>query len=373
MLAPNENDASIIRHDVVREVWSYGKVRANRRAAGHDGEGPVLMENLVLKYAGLLYLDRTLPLLTGEVKVDGVDLEYEVFPRVEDLFRRQAREAEFPVAEMSMSTFMVMKARGDTSLVGLPIFPSRHFRHREIYVNTLAGIRTPSDLIGKRVGVPEYQMTAALWIRAFLAHDYGVVPSDIRWRTGGLREPDFRERLPTKLPDEVRIERIPSDQSLERLLREGGLDALITTEQPPYFGESEPSVRRLFADYGEVEREYFRRTSLFPIMHLVVLRRDLYEEYPWLAESLTRAFMSAKSVGWDRMRFQPSLPVMLPWLQEQIEELDRAFELDVWPYGVSANVTVLRAMTKYAAEQGLTSRQLEIAELFAPETLTLDL
>jgi 4,5-dihydroxyphthalate decarboxylase len=322
-----------------------------------------------LSYAGLLYLDRTLPLLTGEVRPEKVNLRYEVFPRVEELFRRQAQDAEFQVAEMSMGTFMVMVSRGKAPFVGLPVFLSRHFRHREVYVNTGAGITDPASLRGKRVGVPEYQMTAALWVRAFLEHDHGVRPEQIQWFTGGLREPSYKQRLAIDLPPGVEVQRIPADQTLEGMLQRGGLDALITTELPRYDPSAPVTVRRLFPDYGAVERDYFARTGLFPIMHLVVLRRDVYEADQSLARSLTEAFGRAKEIGGQKLRFQPSLMVALPWLWEAVEEVDRLFDGDAFPYGVEPNRRVLEAMTSYAFEQGLTKRKVDVEELFAPEVL----
>jgi 4,5-dihydroxyphthalate decarboxylase len=330
------------------------------------------MGDLELTYAGLLYLDRTLPLLTGEVRPSGVDLRYEVFPRVEDLFRRQAQHAEFPVSEMSLGTFLVLTARGDAPFVGLPVFLSRHFRHREVYVNERAGITEPTALRGKRVAVPEYQMTAAVWVRGILRDEYGIEPEEIDWHTGGLREPAYAERLAVRLPAGVEVRRIPVDRTLEEMLQSGDLDALITTEQPPAMREPGSPIRRLFTDYGEVERAYYSRTGIFPIMHLLVVRRDVYEANPWVAKSLTDAFTEAKAAGNARLRFQPSLPVGLPWLQEAIEEVDRDFDGDAFPYGVEPNRHVLDVMTRYMHEQGLTARRVGVDELFAPEATVVD-
>ncbi|HEX6443876.1 MAG TPA: hypothetical protein VF053_02220 [Streptosporangiales bacterium] len=325
------------------------------------------MGELELTYAGLLYLDRTLPLLTREVRPRGVDLRYEVFPRVEDLFRRQAQHAEFPVSEMSLGTFLVLAARGDSPFVGLPVFLSRHFRHRQIYVNERAGITEPAELRGRRLAVPEYQMTAAVWVRGMLRDEYGIEPEEIDWHTGGLREPKYAERLAVRLPAGVEVRRIPADRTLEGMLGSGDLDALITTEQPPAMREPGSPIRRLFTRYGEVERAYYARTRIFPIMHLLVVRRDVYDENPWVAEALTHAFVAAGSAGAARLRFEPSLAVGLPWLQESIEEVDRDFGGDAFPYGVEPNRHVLEVLTRYMHEQGLTARRVGVDELFAPE------
>lgn len=324
------------------------------------------MGDLELTYAGLLYLDRTLPLLTGEVRPRGVDLRYEVFPRVEDLFRRQARRAEFPVSEMSLGTYLVLLSRGESPFIGLPVFLSRHFRHREIYVNGDAGITGPAALRGRRIGVPEYQMTAAVWVRGLLHDEYGIGPEELEWHTGGLREPAYAERLPVRVPG-VEVRRIPAERTLEDMLESGDLDALITTEQPPIMRAPGSAVRRLFPGYGTAERDYVARTGLFPIMHLLVVRRDVYDANPWVARSLTDAFTEAKAIGAERLRFQPSLPVGLPWIQESIDELDRVFDGDAFPYGVEPNRRVLEAMTRYAHEQGLTARRVDVDELFAAE------
>lgn len=329
------------------------------------------MNDLALTYAGLQYFDRTLALIDKKVTVPGVDLDFEVFPRVEDLFRRQAQSAEFPVSEMSLGTYLVMVARGDCPFIGLPVFPSRLFRHRDVYVSSASGIESPADLRGKRIGVPEYQMTAAVWIREFLGSDYGVRPEELHWHTGGLREPKYQERLAVTLPEGVRLDRIPEGQTLEGMLLGGGLDALISTEQPRYPEAESGRVRRLFTDYGRIERDYFARTGIFPIMHLVVLRKDVYAEHPELAAAFTRAFAEAKRIGHEQLRFQPSLPVSLPWVQEQLDDVDRLFGGDAFPYGVEANRTVLETIAEATHAQGLTPRRVAVEELFAAETLGL--
>jgi 4,5-dihydroxyphthalate decarboxylase len=329
------------------------------------------MSTPTLTYAGLQYFDRTLALIDGTVRVPGVQIGFEVFPRVEDLFRRQAQHAEFPISEMSLGTYLVMTARGNCPFIGLPVFPSRLFRHRDVYVGANAGISRPEDLRGKKVGVPEYQMTAAVWIREFLSSDYGVRPEDIHWHTGGLREPGYAARLAVTLPDGVRLDRIGEDKTLEGMLLTGDLDALISTEPPRYPAADAHRARRLFPAYGQVERDYYARTGIFPIMHLVVLRRDVYEQQPDLAVRLTEAFMEAKRIGQRQLRFQPSLPVSLPWVAEQIEVVDQLFGGDAFPYGVEANRTVLQTLSDATFDQGLAARRVSVDELFAPETLKL--
>ncbi len=328
------------------------------------------MAKLKLTYAGQIYLDRTMPLRTGEVSPEGIDLNYLIVP-VGDLFRRTCQNAEFEAAELSLSSYMLMRSRGDDRYIAVPVFPSRNFRHNGVYVNTRAGIERPQDLIGKNVGVTEYQMTAALWIRAFLQYDYGVTPQSIHWWKGGLTTPFHTDRLAHDTPPGVQLDPIPSDQSLEGMLDSGGLDALVTPSPPLPFRAGSPNIRRLFPDYWQVEREYFQRTGCFPIMHTVVVRRDVYEANRWVPRTLFEAFTESKRLGMMRLREVGQLAVSIPWLATQLEEVDRIFDGDAFKYGFDANLSTLESMTQYSYEQGLSKRKLDPRELFAPETLNI--
>lgn len=323
-----------------------------------------------LEYAGLLYWDRTLALRDGSVKPIGVDLTYRVFEDPGELFVRQCQDAEFETSELSLSSYLAMISRGDDRFVGIPVFPSRHFRHAQIYVNVDAGIERPADLIGRRVGVLEYQMTAAVWIRAFLEHDFGVAPSDVDWVTGGLRTPDdFAERLAINLPDDVSLRRIPPETTLESSLENGQISALISAYPPLTMGTEGSRVAPLFADHRAVERDYYARTGIFPIMHLVAIRRDVYEADRSIAMRLYSAFKEAQGVGRQRLHQVAGLAVSLPWLEAELQDTRNLFGDDPFPYGVSANKDVVDALLRYALEQGITVRELEIGDLFAPETL----
>lgn len=325
-------------------------------------------KRIALAYGGVDYLDRTAALQTGAVSPAGVDFNYVVVNGVGDLFRRVAQFAEFDAAEFSASTYMMMLGRGDRRFVAIPVFPSRAFRHNQVYINSKAGISRPQDLAGRKVGIQDYQMTAALWVRAFLEHEYGVAPPKINWWTGGLYTPDFAERAPMKLPPGVEIKRIPETETMENMLTAGTLDALITTEPPRAFLAGNPNVSRLFPDHRTVERDYFKKTGFFPIMHLVVLRREVYEQNRWLAVSLLEAFEASKKLGKERMHYQGAYAVALPWLGAEMEDLDRSFGGDAFPYGVAKNRAILEQMVVYAHEQGFTAKKLEVDELFAPET-----
>ena len=326
------------------------------------------MSKLRLTYGGYVYLDRTRALQFGQVAVEGVDFNFESI-EISELFRRMAQHIEFDVAEMSLSTYLVMLGQGDDRLVGIPVFLSRAFRHSRVFVHSDAGINEPADLKGKQVGTPEYQMTAGLWIRGFLEHDYGVAASDMTWFYGGSDEPVYAERRHHDAPPDVSLEQIPKGRTLSGMLESGELDALITAADPAPYRRGSPKVRRLFENPWSVERDYFTRTGIFPIMHLVVIRREIYERNRWLAVSLLNAFIESKRLGMERMRLTGALPVAIPWLAADIEELDAMFGGDAFPYGFGQNRLALEAATTYANEQGLTPRRFEPEDLFAPETL----
>lgn len=327
------------------------------------------MSRLRLNYGGVSYLDRTRALETGEVSPSGIDLNYVVPASIGDLFRAVAARAEFDVAEFSLCTLMLMVGKGDNRLVGLPIFPSRAFRHEQIYINVKSGIKQPSDLAGRLVGVSEYQMTAALWVRAHLQHDYNVPPDKIRWRTGGFFVPRHVSRMHLELPPGVELQQIPEEDTLQGMLLDGRIDALVSTEPPTAFVAGDARVARLFSDVRHVELEYFKRTGFFPIMHTVAMRRDVYEANRWIAMSLLNAFNEAKRIGREKLAYQGAYAVGLPWLSLETEELNALFGGDAFPHGFQSNLKILEAMTTYAHEQGFTPRKLDPRELFAPEAL----
>ena len=327
------------------------------------------MTELSVTYAGAEYLDRMRALQFGIVKPEGVDLTYLPINHVGELFRRMAQDAEFDVSEMSMSTLMVMVSQGDDRLIGIPVFPSRAFRHSQIYVSAASGIERPEDLAGRNVGVPEYQMTAALWQRALLQHDYGVGGEDVHWWTGGLKTPEYHERHHHSLPPGVTLDRIPSEKALESMLDAGEIDALIHAHAPDHFRAGSPNVRRLFPNYREVEMDYYRRTRLFPVMHTVVVRRDIYEASPWIVTSLLDAFEASKQLGYARMRDLDTLAIGHPWLAAEWDDVRAEFGGDPFVYGYEPNLHLLEAMAQYSHEQGLSDRKLHPEELFAPESL----
>jgi 4,5-dihydroxyphthalate decarboxylase len=312
--------------------------------------------------------DRTQALADGRVRPDGIDLNCLTLP-VEETFFRMLRHQEFDVAEMSLSSYVLSMFQNEPPFVAIPVFPSRFFRHSCIFVRAASGIRTPADLAGKRVGTPEYQMTAAVWIRGILSDDYGVGVDAVRHFTGGEEEPNRPEKLPLDLPPRIRVERIGPHQTLSSMLARGEIDALFTARTPSSFGTGDGRVKRLFENFVDVERGYFRRTGIFPIMHTVVIRRDVYGRDPWIAQSLYKAFLTAQRHAYRDLGETAALKTMLPWLTAHVEETRREMGADFWPYGLEPNRTTLSTFLRYSHDQGLAKRLLEPESLFAPETL----
>src|SRR5438552_1867277 len=312
--------------------------------------------------------DRTRALLEERIPVDGIKLNY-LNLVVEETFFRMLRHREFDVAEMSLSSYTVSLAKPESPFVAIPVFPSRYFRHSCIYVHSASGIGEPKDLIGKRVGTPEYQMTAPVWIRGILADEYDVPVDAVTYCTGGEEEAGRSEKLNLDLPPSINVERIGPSDTLAAMLRDGAIDALYTARMPSSFRAGDGRVRRLFDDYVGVEREYFRRTRIFPIMHTVVLRRELYERDRWIAQSLYKAFCAAQKLTYADLQDTAALKVMLPWANAHVEETRKEMGDDFWPYGFEPNRHVLSTFLRYHHEQGLSRRRLEPEELFAPETL----
>jgi 4,5-dihydroxyphthalate decarboxylase len=311
--------------------------------------------------------DRTQGLRDGSVPVEGVSLTCIGLP-VEEIFHRMARFAEFDAAELSLSSYVISLQLGKP-FIAVPAFPSRMFRHSGIYVNSDSGIAEPADLIGRTVGVAEYQLTANVWIRGILQEHYGVPVTSVTYRTGGLHEPGRTEKLPLSLPDDIRVQPIGGRQTLAQMLVSGEIDALYTPRTPAPYAQGRPEVRRLFDDAAAEEARYFAATGLFPIMHTVVLRRALYAEHRWLARAFFKAFEQARRRALDGIDETATLRYMVPWLPEEVARTRRLLGDDYWPYGLPANQRVLETFLRYAVEQGLAPGPLRPADLFAPETL----
>ena len=311
--------------------------------------------------------DRVRAFHTGAVRMEGAEIRYVPVKSPPDLFTRMVRDGEFDAAEMSLGFYLPARAERQLPFVAIPVFPSRVFRHSFIFVNTRAGIATPKDLEGKRIGVRGYRQTAGVWIRGILRDEYGVSLDRVRWVEGGVNAPRKRETTLDIRPDGSgpSIEFAPDDRSLNDMLADGEIDALVGAELPHTLATS-PNVARLFPDYRAVEREYFTRTGLYPTMHTVVIREELHRRHPWIAESLYKAFEEAKAWAHVQNRFMGALHYMLPWLSEQMEEIDRVFGGDPFPYGLEANRKPLETMMRYLVADGFLTRTVAIDDLFVP-------
>ncbi|HKY10194.1 MAG TPA: ABC transporter substrate-binding protein [Candidatus Binatia bacterium] len=306
--------------------------------------------------------DHTRALADGRVKVDGIDIQFINLSPPSQIFLRMLHDEAYDAAEMSLSNYMIALGKEDRRFIAIPVFPSRVFRHSYVWVNTRAGVDRPEDLKGKKVGIADYSMTALLFTRGFLQHEYGVMPQDIHW---------FRRRtehVAIDMPPGIRIDSIGKDQTLDGLLEEGRLDAVAVTQPPKPFLKGSPAVRRLFADSRAVEADYYRRTKIFPIMHMVVIRRAVYEKDPSIAARLSQGFEASKRFAFEA--YEEGLSAM-PWSNLDLEYARELLGDDISPYGVKRNLPTLEAATLYSHEQGLTRRKFDIAELFARETLEL--
>jgi 4,5-dihydroxyphthalate decarboxylase len=319
------------------------------------------MANIALTLACQNY-DHTRALGDGTVTPEGIHLKVINLSPPSQIFLRMLKNEEFDVSEMSLSNYMIALGSGDRRFIALPVFPSRVFRHSYVWINRHAGIEQPNDLRGKRVGIADYSMTALLFTRGFLAHQYGVQPADIHW----FRR--RREHVSIPVPDGIRLDNIGKDETLDDLLEQGKLDAVALTQPPRGFVQGSPDIRRLFSDARATEAEYYRQTKIFPIMHTVVMRRAIYEKQPALTVELAKAFQAAKEKSYARLE-ENEFP--LPWLNLDLEFAKGFMGRDIYAYGVKASLPTLEAATLYSHEQGLTKRKLEVNELFAPETLDL--
>ena len=312
--------------------------------------------------------DRTRPIMENRVAFDGIQLTY-LNLVIEEIFFRQMRHHEFDVSEMSFSSYLVSMFEENPPFIAIPIFPSRSFRHSSIYINADAGIRHPQDLIGKRIGCAEYQLTANIWIRGILNDEYGVMPSSFTTFIGGLEETGRVEKAVLNLPPEISIEGIGPTQTLSEMLETGEIDALFTPRAPSTFIRGSGRVRRLFEDTYAAEREYYQRTKIFPIMHVVAIRREIYEKHPWVAQSLYKGFVEAQRIAYQDLHETAALKIMLPWLIRHLADTERIMGKDFWAYGYEPNVDTINLLLRYHYEQGLSRRQLTPQEIFAPETL----
>jgi len=322
------------------------------------------MPNLPLTLACWDY-DRTRPLIDRRVTAPGIDLDIKVM-RPRQIFPRMLERQEFQVSELSLASYVGLKARGRCPFVALPIALSKIFRHSCIYVRPGAGIATPQHLRGKRIGTTQYGATAVVFMRGLLQHDFGVKPQEVHWFMGGLDAPVQRPLIPLELPPDIRLDFLAGEETLEAVMEAGRLDALFSVYIPTIFRNGSPSIARLWPNFKEVETAYFRRTGIFPVMHIVAIREDVHREHPWVAPRIYRAFSQARDLAVAGLYDSDALHLSLPFLLDHVEEAWRVFGRDFWAYGLEPNRPAFEAIGRYVHEQGLAPRVVAAEEMFVP-------
>jgi 4,5-dihydroxyphthalate decarboxylase len=320
------------------------------------------MANLKLTLACWDY-DRTRPLADGTIKAEGIDLEVKLL-RPRDMFPRMLEKREFDASELSLASYTALIGRNQCPFVAIPVAVSKFFRHGCIYIRRDANIKSPHDLRGKRIGTTQYSSTAATYMRGMLRDDYGIDAKDIHWFMGGLTKPTEAPLIPLDLPSDIRLDYVPAGDTLERMMRESRLDALMSIYIPTLMAEGWPNIERLFIDFKNVEQDYYTRTGIFPIMHTVALRDDIVAKHPWVPQSLYKAFCDARDEAIKGLWDTDALRLSLPWLIDHIEENWRIFGKDFWAYGMKANRPALEAVGRYVHEQGFSPRPVTAAEIW---------
>ena len=308
--------------------------------------------------------DRTQPLIDGTVKPDGLELNWLILP-YHEMWTRMLNFYEFDASELSLSSYLIARTMGKP-LIAIPVFLARAFRHSCIFINTTSGIRGPRDLMGKRVGLAEFQQTATVWVRGILQHEYGVSLEKVQWFTWAKRS-----RMEIEMPGQYTMRQIPPGKNADEMLMSGELDAIICANLFPSLLNGAPNVRRLFENYKEVESAYYKKTGIFPIMHTVAVREELWKESPWIATSLFKAFQEAKELAYRRLNDLSPYKISMVWSREPVMEQKEIFGDDPWPYGLAKNRHVVETLMGYLYEQGLVRRKLKVEELFAANTLHL--
>lgn len=310
--------------------------------------------------------DRTRALLDGRVQIDGVDPAYmTLYP--EEMFFRAMRNQEFDICELSFSSYAVKTAKGDCPYIAVPVFLSRAFRHTSIYVRK-DRIKKPEDLKGKRIGLPEYQLSANVWARAILQDDYGVKPEDVTWVRGGIETPGRPEKIALQLPPGVKLESAPENTTISEMLDRGEIDAFMAPRPPSAHVLANPNVGWLFDDPTAVAKDYYRRTGVFPIMHVVGVRKSLAEAQPWLPGAVFKAFSQSKAAALEALSDTSATKVTLPFVEEQLKAARDTMGEDYWSYGVASNRPTIETFLRHHFSQGLSSRQLSVDEIFHPAT-----
>jgi 4,5-dihydroxyphthalate decarboxylase len=311
--------------------------------------------------------DRTRPIADGRVKIDGVDPTCMLLSP-EEMFFRAFRHQAFDVSELSLSSYSISVARGDPHYVAIPVFLSRAFRHTSVYIRTDKGIEKPADLKGKKIGIAEYQLSANVWVRGILEDAYGVKPSEIDWVRGGMNTPGRPEKIKVDLPSDIRIEAAPEGATLNQMLIDGTIDGFVGPRAPLCFDEGFDKIDRLFPDTSAAE-EWYRETRVFPIMHVLGMRRSLADAYPFLPGALLKAFSEAKAMAQTALADTSATKVTMPFVEDNLRRAGVLMGSDIWTYGLNGNRETLATFLDYHYRQGLSPRKVEVEELFHPATL----
>ncbi|EAS50389.1 putative 4,5-dihydroxyphthalate decarboxylase [Aurantimonas manganoxydans SI85-9A1] len=309
--------------------------------------------------------DHVHDLANGEIQPEGITLTPLLLP-VEEIFYRFLKHQEFDVSEVSFAKFLALTAQGNAPMVGIPVFPSRVFRHSAIYLRSDSKICSPEELNGKRIGIPEWAQTAGIYVRGMLQESYGLDLASVDWVQAGVNQAGREEKVRLNLPNGIRYSSRP-DSCLNDMLLSGEIDAIATARPPRAFAEGNERIRRLFADPQAEERRYWEDTGIFPIMHTISVRRHVFERHPWIGTSLVKAFEDAKRRGIERTLDVAVSRIPLPWIASFASEVQRSFGEDFWPYGIDANRPTLEAFCRFGHAQGITDRRMEPEELFPPE------
>lgn len=325
------------------------------------------MSKLKLNFACGPY-DRMEAMHYNRIEVEGIDINYMEIQAPREIFDRMVGSREFDMSELSLSEHVVWSSKGDSPFVALPVFPSKAFRHGFITINKNSGIKEPKDLAGKRIGVPLYTITAAIWIRGDLQNVYGVDLSKVQWVQGAVEKAGTHGKPPAvpDLLEPVDIVQNTSDKSLSDMLRDGEIDAIIGSRLPDSIRTDPDKVGRLFPDSRNEEKRYYKDTGIHPIMHTVAIKREMYEENRWIASSLFKAFLESRKWAIDKMYFSAAQRYMLPWLYDDLHEVDEIFGDKLWAYGVEENRATLEAFVKYMKQQGFIKDEMPVDDLFLP-------
>lgn len=310
-------------------------------------------------------IDRTRPIIDGRVTIEGCRLNL-ITAKPEEIFQRAFRHQEFDISELSLSTHLITTARGRSPYVAVPAFVSRAFRHNSIYVRKDGKVKRPEDLRGGAVGVPDVQQTAGVWARGILADEYGLQRTDVLWRTGGLDQAGREQRVPLDLQGKIKVEPIGPQQTLSQMLEEGEIDAVISPRAPKGYGSN--GIVRMFPDNRVAEEAYFKKTRLFPLMHVIGIRRSLVELNPWLPVNVYTAFRQARALAMQDLNRIDTVVVAHPWIAEEITRVKSVMGEDYWPYGIDENRKELETLIRYAEADGLIPGPVALKVLFAPST-----